>query len=121
MHGYKRFKIQIVNKHVNQSWSINLFLRREQQNGYKQCKKRLVHPLLKAQERFHRRRNPTIQFSTSSTPTTPPSPTDCPQSPVKATMYTQLNESNQPETVLAPSNSFKQRKYRHRRVGSIEI
>lgn len=33
-------------------------------------------------------------------------------------MYTQLNESNQPETVLAPNNSFKQRKYRHRRVGS---
>ncbi|XP_076225107.1 mitogen-activated protein kinase kinase kinase 13 wallenda isoform X5 [Nomia melanderi] len=93
-------------------------IKREQQNGYKQCKKRLVHPLLKAQERLHRRRNPTTQFSTSSTPTTPPSPTDCPQSPVKATIYTQLNESNQPETILAPNSSFKQRKYRHRRVGS---
>ncbi|XP_023289742.1 mitogen-activated protein kinase kinase kinase 12 isoform X2 [Orussus abietinus] len=93
-------------------------IKREQQSGYKQCKKRLVHPLLKAQERLHRRRNPTVQLSTSSTPTTPPSPTDSPQSPVKATLYTQLNESNQPETVLAPSNSFKQRKYRHRRVGS---
>lgn len=93
-------------------------LRREQQStGYKQYKKRLVRPLLKAQERLYRRRNGTVQFS-SSTPTTPPSPTDSPQSPVKATMYTQLNESNQPETVLAPSNSFKQRKYRHRRVGS---
>ncbi|XP_011700959.1 PREDICTED: mitogen-activated protein kinase kinase kinase 12 isoform X4 [Wasmannia auropunctata] len=94
-------------------------LRREQQStGYKQYKKRLVRPLLKAQERLYRRRNGTVQFSTSSTPTTPPSPTDSPQSPVKATMYTQLNESNQPETVLASSNSFKQRKYRHRRVGS---
>jgi len=92
--------------------------RREQQSGYKQCKKHLVRPLLKAQERLYRRRNGTVQFSTSSTPTTPPSPADSPQSPVKATMYTQLNESNQPETVLAPSNSFKQRKYRHRRVGS---
>ncbi|XP_018311813.1 mitogen-activated protein kinase kinase kinase 13 isoform X3 [Mycetomoellerius zeteki] len=94
-------------------------LRREQQStGYKQYKKRLVRPLLKAQERLYRRRNGTVQFSTSSTPTTPPSPTDSPQSPVKATMYTQLNESNQPETVLASNNSFKQRKYRHRRVGS---
>ncbi|XP_077257429.1 mitogen-activated protein kinase kinase kinase 13 wallenda isoform X5 [Temnothorax americanus] len=94
-------------------------IKREQQStGYKQYKKRLVRPLLKAQERLYRRRNGTVQFSTSSTPTTPPSPTDSPQSPVKATMYTQLNESNQPETVLAPSNSFKQRKYRHRRVGS---
>ncbi|XP_025990472.1 mitogen-activated protein kinase kinase kinase 12 isoform X1 [Solenopsis invicta] len=93
-------------------------LRREQQStGYKQYKKRLVRPLLKAQERLYRRRNGTVQFS-SSTPTTPPSPTDSPQSPVKATMYTQLNESNQPETVLASNNSFKQRKYRHRRVGS---
>jgi len=92
--------------------------RREQQSGYKQCKKHLVRPLLKAQERLYRRRNGTVQFSTSSTPTTPPSPADSPQSPIKATMYTQLNESNQPETVLAPSNSFKQRKYRHRRVGS---
>ncbi|XP_060832580.1 mitogen-activated protein kinase kinase kinase 12 isoform X1 [Bombus pascuorum] len=91
-------------------------IKREQQSGYKQCKKRLVHPLIKAQERLHRRRNP--QFSTSSTPTTPPSPTDCPQTPIKATMCTQLNESNQPETVLVPNNSFKQRKYRHRRVGS---
>ncbi|XP_015509482.1 mitogen-activated protein kinase kinase kinase 12 isoform X1 [Neodiprion virginianus] len=94
-------------------------VKREQQTGYKQSKKRLVHPLLKAQERFHRKRNPTINLSTSSTPTTPPSPSaESPQSPVKATLYTQLNESNQPETVLAPSNSFKQRKYRHRRVGS---
>ncbi|KYN14668.1 Mitogen-activated protein kinase kinase kinase 12 [Trachymyrmex cornetzi] len=94
-------------------------LRREQQStGYKQYKKRLVRPLLKAQERLYRRRSGTVQFSTSSTPTTPPSPTDSPQSPVKATMYTQLNESNQPETVLASNNSFKQRKYRHRRVGS---
>ncbi|XP_011641942.1 mitogen-activated protein kinase kinase kinase 12 isoform X1 [Pogonomyrmex barbatus] len=94
-------------------------LRREQQStGYKQYKKRLVRPLLKAQERLYRRRNGTVQFSTSSTPTTPPSPTDSPQSPVKATMCTQLNESNQPETILASSNSFKQRKYRHRRVGS---
>ncbi|KAL0122803.1 hypothetical protein PUN28_007473 [Cardiocondyla obscurior] len=94
-------------------------IKREQQStGYKQYKKRLVRPLLKAQERLYRRRNGTLQFSTSSTPTTPPSPTDSPQSPVKATMYTQLNESNQPETILAPSNSFKQRKYRHRRVGS---
>ncbi|XP_014487102.1 PREDICTED: mitogen-activated protein kinase kinase kinase 12 isoform X1 [Dinoponera quadriceps] len=92
--------------------------RREQQSGYKQCKKRLVRPLLKAQERLYRKRNGTVHLSTSSTPTTPPSPTDLPQSPVKAIMYTQLNESNQPETVLAPSNSFKQRKYRHRRVGS---
>ncbi|XP_018393154.1 PREDICTED: mitogen-activated protein kinase kinase kinase 13 isoform X5 [Cyphomyrmex costatus] len=94
-------------------------IKREQQStGYKQYKKRLVRPLLKAQERLYRRRNGTVQFSTSSTPTTPPSPTDSPQSPVKATMYTQLNESNQPETVLASNNSFKQRKYRHRRVGS---
>ncbi|XP_048515240.1 mitogen-activated protein kinase kinase kinase 12 isoform X1 [Athalia rosae] len=93
-------------------------VKREQQTGYKQCKKRLVHPLLKAQERLHRRRNPTIPVSTSSTPTTPPSPVESPQSPVKATLYTQLNESNQPVTVLAPANSFKQRKYRHRRVGS---
>ncbi|KAH0947764.1 hypothetical protein HN011_002296 [Eciton burchellii] len=93
-------------------------IKREQQSGYKQCKKHLVRPLLKAQERLYRRRNGTVQFSTSSTPTTPPSPADSPQSPIKATMYTQLNESNQPETVLAPSNSFKQRKYRHRRVGS---
>ncbi|XP_012522511.1 mitogen-activated protein kinase kinase kinase 13 isoform X5 [Monomorium pharaonis] len=94
-------------------------IKREQQTtGYKQYKKRLVRPLLKAQERLYRRRNGTAQFS-SSTPTTPPSPTaDSPQSPVKATMYTQLNESNQPETVLASNNSFKQRKYRHRRVGS---
>ncbi|XP_025990475.1 mitogen-activated protein kinase kinase kinase 13 isoform X5 [Solenopsis invicta] len=93
-------------------------IKREQQStGYKQYKKRLVRPLLKAQERLYRRRNGTVQFS-SSTPTTPPSPTDSPQSPVKATMYTQLNESNQPETVLASNNSFKQRKYRHRRVGS---
>ncbi|RLU17648.1 hypothetical protein DMN91_009884 [Ooceraea biroi] len=96
-------------------------IKREQQSGYKQCKKHLVRPLLKAQERLYRRRNGgAVQFSTSSTPTTPPSPADSPQSPVKATMYTQLNESNQPETVLAPSNSsFKQRKYRHRRVGSV--
>ncbi|KAM0732731.1 Mitogen-activated protein kinase kinase kinase 12 [Formica fusca] len=94
-------------------------LRREQQStGYKQYKKRLVRPLLKAQERLYRKRNGTVQFSTSSTPTTPPSPTDSPQSPVKAIMYTQLNESNQPETILASNNSFKQRKYRHRRVGS---
>ncbi|XP_011063669.1 PREDICTED: mitogen-activated protein kinase kinase kinase 13 isoform X8 [Acromyrmex echinatior] len=93
-------------------------IKREQSTGYKQYKKRLVRPLLKAQERLYRRRSGTVQFSTSSTPTTPPSPTDSPQSPVKATMYTQLNESNQPETVLASNNSFKQRKYRHRRVGS---
>lgn len=94
-------------------------IKREQQStGYKQYKKRLVRPLLKAQERLYRKRCGTVQFSTSSTPTTPPSPTDSPQSPVKAIMYTQLNESNQPETVLASSNSFKQRKYRHRRVGS---
>ncbi|XP_012223311.1 mitogen-activated protein kinase kinase kinase 12 isoform X4 [Linepithema humile] len=94
-------------------------IKREQQStGYKQYKKRLVRPLLKAQERLYRRRNGTMQFSTSSTPTTPPSPTDSPQSPVKVTMYTQLNESNQPETILAPNNSFKQRKYRHHRVGS---
>ncbi|CAL1680351.1 unnamed protein product [Lasius platythorax] len=94
-------------------------IKREQQStGYKQYKKRLVRPLLKAQERLYRKRNGTVQFSTSSTPTTPPSPTDSPQSPVKAIMYTQLNESNQPETVLASSSSFKQRKYRHRRVGS---
>ncbi|KAG7197645.1 hypothetical protein KM043_016469 [Ampulex compressa] len=93
-------------------------IKREQQSGYKQCKKRLVHPLLKAQERLHRRRNPVAQFSTSSTPTTPPSPTESQQSPVKAVTYAQLNEANQPETVLAQNNSFKQRKYRHRRVGS---
>ncbi|XP_029173027.1 mitogen-activated protein kinase kinase kinase 12 isoform X2 [Nylanderia fulva] len=94
-------------------------IKREQQStGYKQYKKRLVRPLLKAQERLYRKRNGTVQFSTSSTPTTPPSPTDSPQSPIKALMYTQLNESNQPETVLASNNSFKQRKYRHRRVGS---
>lgn len=93
--------------------------RREQQSGYKQCKKRLVHPLLKAQERLYRRRNPTIQFSTSSTPTTPSSPVDYPLSPAKATTFTQLNEANQPETVLASNNNnFKQWKYRHRRVGS---
>ncbi|KAL2751538.1 mitogen-activated protein kinase kinase kinase 13 isoform X1 [Vespula maculifrons] len=94
-------------------------IKREQQSGYKQCKKRLVHPLLKAQERLYRRRNPTIQFSTSSTPTTPSSPVDYPLSPAKATTFTQLNEANQPETVLASNNNnFKQWKYRHRRVGS---
>ncbi|XP_043286954.1 mitogen-activated protein kinase kinase kinase 12 isoform X2 [Venturia canescens] len=94
-------------------------VKREQQSGYKQYKKRLVHPLLKAQERMQRRRNATVKLSSSSTPTTPSSPIDSPQSPVKATLYTQLNNSNQPETVVvAPNNSFKQKKYRHRRVGS---
>lgn len=92
-------------------------IKREQQSGHKSGKKRLVHPLLKAQERLHRRRNPFLHVSSSSTPTTPPSPTDAPQSPVKATLCTQLNNSNQPETVLVPGNSFK-KKYRHRRVGS---
>ncbi|XP_043504154.1 mitogen-activated protein kinase kinase kinase 13 isoform X1 [Polistes fuscatus] len=94
-------------------------IKREQQSGYKQCKKRIVHPLLKAQERLYRRRNPTIQFSTSSTPTTPSSPVDYPLNPPKVTTLTQLNEANQPETVLASNiNNFKQWKYRHRRVGS---
>ena len=94
-------------------------IKKERQLGYKQCKKRLVHPLLKAQERLHRKRNPNLHVSTSSTPTTPPSPTtDSPPSPIKATLCTQLNSSNQPETVLVPSSSFKQKKYRHRRVGS---
>ncbi|XP_020299603.1 mitogen-activated protein kinase kinase kinase 13 isoform X2 [Pseudomyrmex gracilis] len=94
-------------------------IKREQQStGYKQYKKRFVRPLLKAQEKLYRKQNGIVRFSTSSTPTTPPSPTDhSPQNPVKATMYTQLNESNQPETVLASNNSYK-RKYRHRRVGS---
>ncbi|XP_066592561.1 mitogen-activated protein kinase kinase kinase 13 isoform X2 [Prorops nasuta] len=93
-------------------------IKREQQTGYKQSKKRFVNPLLKAQERLHRRRNPATQFSTSSTPTTPSSPMNSPQSPVKATICTHLNESNQPETILVVNNSVKQRKYRHRRVGS---
>lgn len=96
---------------------IFCFRREQQSTGYKQYKKRFVRPLLKAQEKLYRKQNGIVRFSTSSTPTTPPSPTDSPQNPVKATMYTQLNESNQPETVLASSNSYK-RKYRHRRVGS---
>ncbi|XP_034946689.1 mitogen-activated protein kinase kinase kinase 13 [Chelonus insularis] len=96
-------------------------VKRERESSYKQCKKRLVHPLLKAQERLHRRRNAHQQSSSTTTPTTPPSPTDSPQSPVKATLCTQINEcTNQPETVVVPNNngSFKQKKYRHRRVGS---
>ncbi|XP_032455007.1 mitogen-activated protein kinase kinase kinase 13 isoform X1 [Nasonia vitripennis] len=94
-------------------------MKREQQSSvHKPSKKRIVHPLLKCQERLNRRRNPTIQFSSS--PTSPPSPgAESSQSPVKATMYTQLNDSNKPETVVVPSgSSFKQKKYRHRRVGS---
>ncbi|XP_058790760.1 mitogen-activated protein kinase kinase kinase 13 isoform X2 [Phymastichus coffea] len=94
-------------------------LKREQQTGYKTCKKRVVYgPLLKYQERKkNQSRNPMIQFSSSS-PASPPSPIS-PQSPVKATMCTQLNDSNKPETTIVPSSSnFKQRKYRHRRVGS---
>ena len=93
-------------------------IKREQHSGYKQCKKRIVHPLLKAQERLNRKRHLMLNVSTSSTPTTPPSLTDSPQSPMKATLCTQLNNSNKPETVLMPSSSFKQKKYRHRRVGS---
>lgn len=95
-------------------------IKREQHSGYKQCKKRIVHPLLKAQERLNRKRHLMLNVSTSSTPTTPPSPTDSPQSPMKATLCTQLNNSNKPETVLvaSSSSSFKQKKYRHRRVGS---
>lgn len=95
--------------------------RREQQSGYKTSKKRLVHPLLKAHERFPRRRNTSLnQTSNSPATTAPPSPSSgASPSPVKATLVTQLNNSNQPETVLVPSNnSFKQRKYKHRRVGS---
>ncbi|XP_011495720.1 PREDICTED: mitogen-activated protein kinase kinase kinase 13 [Ceratosolen solmsi marchali] len=91
-------------------------MKREQQSGHKQSKKRIVHPLLKCQERLNRRRNTTIQFS-SSNPTSPLSPANLPLSPVKATLCTQLNDANKPETVILP-NSFKQRKFRHRRVGS---
>jgi mitogen-activated protein kinase kinase kinase 13 len=95
---------------------VPFLTRREQQSGHKQGKKRIVHPLLKCQERLNRRRNTTIQFSSSSL-ASPLSPTNLPQSPVKATLCTQLNDSNKPETVILPGN-FKQRKFRHRRVGS---
>ncbi|XP_015121713.1 mitogen-activated protein kinase kinase kinase 13 isoform X1 [Diachasma alloeum] len=95
--------------------------KREQQSGGKQYRKRLVHPLLPFKERLPKRRNNLVQ-SSSTTPTTPPSPQDTPTSPMKATLCTQLNNSNQPETVVLPSansnSSFKQKKYRHRRVGS---
>ncbi|KAJ8687425.1 hypothetical protein QAD02_023219 [Eretmocerus hayati] len=87
-------------------------MKREQQSGHKFGKKRFVQPLFKC------RRYPTIQFSSSS-PTSPPSPANSPQSPVKATLYTHLNDSNKPETAVLPSSSsHKQRKIRHRRVGS---
>ncbi|XP_011299586.1 mitogen-activated protein kinase kinase kinase 13 isoform X2 [Fopius arisanus] len=93
----------------------------EQLSGGKQYRKRLVHPLKQIKERLPNRRNNRAQ-SSSTTPTTPPSPQDPPTSPLKATLCTQLNNSNQPETVLFPSansnSSFKQKKYRHRRVGS---
>ncbi|XP_014209041.1 mitogen-activated protein kinase kinase kinase 12 isoform X2 [Copidosoma floridanum] len=86
-------------------------IKREQHSGHKQGKKRMVHPILKC------RRNPTtIQFSSSS-PTSPSPPVVSPKSPVKVTMYAQLNDSNKPENVVVPG-TFKQRKFRHRRVGS---
>ncbi|XP_023318841.1 mitogen-activated protein kinase kinase kinase 12 isoform X1 [Trichogramma pretiosum] len=83
-------------------------------------KKRIVYPILKCQERLNRRRNTSVQSSSPSlTSPQSTSPTVL-ESPEKVTLCTQLDNSNKPETVLLPgtSSSFKQKKYRHRRVGS---
>ena len=73
----------------------------------------------KAQDRLNRRRNPTASFLTSSSPALSQIPCDSViHNPVKASLCTQLNNSNKPETVLVHNSSFKQRKLRHRRVGS---
>ncbi|XP_008549670.1 mitogen-activated protein kinase kinase kinase 13-A isoform X2 [Microplitis demolitor] len=86
----------------------------------KKKEKKSKNPLMNQLRR--KRKNP-HQKSSSTTPTTPSSPIESQlQSPVKATICTQINVStNQPETVILPpsnNNSFKQKKYRHRRVGS---
>lgn len=53
------------------------FFRREQQSlEHKSCKKRIVNPLLKAQERFNKR-----QTSQQSTPTSPERNSTSPESP----------------------------------------
>lgn len=103
----------------------DIIKKEQQQLGYKMYKKRIVHPLLKAQERLHRKRCNTQyhnhqQQTSSSTSTTPSSSLDSPQSPVKSILRTQVNKyTNQLETVIIPNNnSFKQKKYRHRRVSS---
>ncbi|KAK0177597.1 hypothetical protein PV328_001634 [Microctonus aethiopoides] len=84
-----------------------VILEREKQSGYKQSKKHFVHPLLKAQERLYRRRNNNAnQQASSSTATAPSSTTDSPQSPIKATICTQINEStNQLETIVMPAEN----------------
>ncbi|KAG8038023.1 hypothetical protein G9C98_006348 [Cotesia typhae] len=86
--------------------------------------KKSKNPLMKARDQLRRKRKSPHQKSSSTTPTTPSSPIESQlQSPVKAMLCTQINiATNQPETVIVPpvsnNSSFKQKKYRHRRVGS---
>lgn len=91
---------------------------KREQSGYKQSKKKIIHPF-KLQERSYRRRNNNLaqqsNFSTSKVPSL------LQNQPQNLTKCTQLNESrNVFETLVLsnPSSSFKFKKYRHRRVGS---
>lgn len=91
-------------------------LKREKQTS-KMCKKRLVRPLLKAQERLN------IRKSDSTTPTSPEHQTTSPdspqQSPVKASLYAQLNGNSRPESVAIPGPPGRPRRVRMRHVSLI--
>ncbi|XP_044732924.1 mitogen-activated protein kinase kinase kinase 13 isoform X2 [Chrysoperla carnea] len=95
-------------------------LKREKQSiVYKPNKKKIVHPLLKAQDRLARRQQ-SQNGCQSTTPTSPEHGTttspDSPRSPIKSTLYTQLNASSQPESIaVTPGNK---RRHRHRRTMS---
>uniref|UniRef100_A0A1B6MNK2 Mitogen-activated protein kinase kinase kinase dlk-1 n=2 Tax=Graphocephala atropunctata TaxID=36148 RepID=A0A1B6MNK2_9HEMI len=70
-----------------------LMKREKQSQSHKNSKRRLVRPILRAQERLHGRKGEDSQT------TSPDSPQ---QSPIKVSLYAQLNSSSHPESVAVP-------------------
>ncbi|XP_071442787.1 mitogen-activated protein kinase kinase kinase 13 isoform X2 [Hetaerina americana] len=90
-------------------------LKREKQTHlHKPYRKRIVRPLLKAQERLSRNRTPfPVASSNHSSPTSPEKHTTSPESPQKwnvsgipkASLYTELNGSSKPQSVVKEKTS----------------
>ncbi|XP_046397972.1 uncharacterized protein LOC124164614 isoform X2 [Ischnura elegans] len=86
-----------------------LLKREKQTHLHKPYRKRIVRPLLKAQERLSRNRAPfPVASSNHSSPTSPEKQTTSPESPQKwnvsgipkASLYTELNGSSKPQSVV---------------------
>uniref|UniRef100_A0A1B6E331 Mitogen-activated protein kinase kinase kinase dlk-1 n=1 Tax=Clastoptera arizonana TaxID=38151 RepID=A0A1B6E331_9HEMI len=94
-----------------------LIKREKHSLSHKMCKKRIVRPLLKTQDRLVRNK------SDSTTPTSPEhlatSPDTPHQSPVKASLYAQLNGCSKPESVAVPAPPGRPRRVRMRKINLI--